>query len=172
MKISVREFLACFAILLLPTSAYPQASSGGQTRDSPSGFTTDTLKAYLDSRLEEADKRYDQRFQAQQKALEKSDAATEKRFESVNEFRNQLRDQNLTFIARSEALSLIDSNSKRIDTLSKAISDKEANGQGSAQVWDLLAAGVLLFCTVIGMIVGVGGFIFVVITRKRGQLGS
>lgn len=120
----------------------------------------------------EADKRYDQRFQAQLQALQKSDAATEKRFESVNEFRNQLRDQNQTFMLRTEALSRIDANATRLDALAKAISDKEATSNGSTQVWGLMAAILVLFCTVIGMIVAVGGFIFVVITRRRPHVAA
>lgn len=57
----------------------------------------------------------DQRFKAQEaavaaalasadRAVTKADMATEKRFESVNEFRNQLKDQTGTFITRGELL--------------------------------------------------------------------
>lgn len=146
------------------------AESGGQTKESPSGWTVDTVKTYLESKIDDADKRYEQRFRDQTQALTKQDAATEKRFEGVNEFRNQLRDQNVTFMARTEALSRIDANAAKIDQLSKQISDREATSAGSTQTWGLLAAGLLLFCTVIGMIVGVIGFIFVVASRKKPQV--
>jgi len=39
---------------------------------------------------------------AQKEAVLKSEAANEKRFEGVNEFRGQLKDQAATFITRSE----------------------------------------------------------------------
>jgi len=41
-------------------------------------------------------------LQAAEKAVTKAELAAEKRFESVNEFRNQLKDQTGTFITRNE----------------------------------------------------------------------
>lgn len=63
------------------------------------------------------DKRYQQRFEAQTKAIDaallaakeavtKAETATEKRFESVNEFRQTLSDQAGTFVSRIEFNSL------------------------------------------------------------------
>lgn len=85
---------------------------------SGSDWTTDTLHAHIIALLGEKDLRDDQRFQAQQQALrdaldkaeqavDKANTATEKRFDSVNEFRGQLSDQAATFMQRSEALALI-----------------------------------------------------------------
>lgn len=44
-------------------------------------------------------------LQAAEKAVEKSERASNERFASVNEFRAQLKDQTGTFITRSEALA-------------------------------------------------------------------
>lgn len=62
-----------------------------------------SLKEYFDSQIAEKEKRYEQRFTAQQEAILKADLATEKRFESVNEFRSTLKDQQLTFLPRAES---------------------------------------------------------------------
>lgn len=82
---------------------------GGETDQNVSGWTTDTLKAHVDRQFAlldqlraEADKRYEQRFQSQEKAIDKSDTATDKRFEGVNEFRQTLSDQTARFLTRDE----------------------------------------------------------------------
>ncbi len=65
--------------------------------------------------VNERDRQYGQRFDAQEKAVAaalaaakeavvKAETAAEKRFDSVNEFRNTLKDQAGTFITRGEAL--------------------------------------------------------------------
>jgi hypothetical protein len=69
--------------------------------------------AQLEERIENNDKRYQQRWEsdkealtaalaAQQKAVDKAEIATAARFESVNEFRGQLGDQARTLLPRAE----------------------------------------------------------------------
>jgi len=90
------------------------AASGGQTKESPSSWTVDTLKSHFEELLAEVDKRYEQRFEGQEKAVNaaltaakeavaKAENAAEKRFDSVNEFRGQLSDQARTFMPRPES---------------------------------------------------------------------
>jgi hypothetical protein len=81
--------------------------------------------ATLRELIESNDRRYEERFIAQErgmkdalaaaekqaalamaaaeKAVSKAEIASEKRFDSVNEFRGQLKDQTATFITRAEA---------------------------------------------------------------------
>lgn len=75
---------------------------------------TISLKEYFDSLIQEKEKRYEQRFIAQQTAVDKADAANEKRFESVNEFRNTLKDQQLTFASKIEMNTAFDYVGKNI----------------------------------------------------------
>lgn len=58
---------------------------------------------------------------AADKAITKSETATEKRFESVNEFRAQLADQATRFMPRLEAEQRIGQNGEKIDTLDKRL---------------------------------------------------
>jgi len=124
--------------------------------------------------IDERDRQYAQRFQAQQEALQaalqaaekavanalsaakeaviKAETASDKRFESVNEFRDQLRDQADDFMskeaaeARFKALeSIAASNIGRLD----AIKDR---GEGASSTWALIIGGV-------GFLVGIGGFL-------------
>lgn len=83
-------------------------------RVSAEELTTRELKLIID----EHDRQYGQRFDAQEKAVAaalaaakeavvKQDAASEKRFDSVNEFRNTLKDQTGTFVTRAELMGFM-----------------------------------------------------------------
>jgi len=86
----------------------------GETEQNVSGWTTDTLRSHLWELIGNNDKRYEQRFVAQEQAVNnaltsakeavaKAENATEKRFDAVNEFRAQLADQARDFMPRKEA---------------------------------------------------------------------
>lgn len=57
---------------------------------------------------------------AADKAVSKAETATEKRFESVNEFRGQLNDQSRQFMPRSEADQLVQQLTQRVRELADA----------------------------------------------------
>lgn len=78
------------------------------------GWTLETLKEHFQALMTQADRRNQQRFEGQEKAVSaalqaakeaviKAEAAAEKRFDSVNEFRQQLSDQAASFMPRREA---------------------------------------------------------------------
>jgi len=92
-------------------------------------WTTDSLFEYFTARMDDADVRYSQRFQAQEKAIDKSDAASEKRFEAVNEFRNTLSDQTKTFMPRLEAETRTHANAEKIDALASRMDKMETQIQ-------------------------------------------
>lgn len=86
------------------------------------GWTLDGYIAHNESMRDELDRRYQQRFIAQEQAVQaaltsakdavhKAEMASEKRFEGVNEFRATLSDQASTFISRTE----VDQRMKGID---------------------------------------------------------
>lgn len=60
------------------------------------------LQHYLERILDERDDRYEQRSQAQEKALEVASAAINRRLEGMNEFRDALRDQTASLLPRAE----------------------------------------------------------------------
>src|SRR5260221_9850687 len=60
------------------------------------------LKKYFDARLDTIERVANERFKYTEIAVQKAEIATEKRFESVNEFRKALSDQTNTFITRTE----------------------------------------------------------------------
>lgn len=67
------------------------------------------------SLMDERDKRYEQRFQSQQAAITKAEVATEKRFESVNEFRRAMSDRDIIYMPRAEASAQYASLAEKMD---------------------------------------------------------
>ena len=125
------------------------------------------------------DRRYEERFSASQKALElglagtkseitvalaaadravqKAEAATEKRFESVNEFRGALDNQQRTLIQRSEVEAVIKGVEEKIGNLTKLMDESrsreratDSNNKGVKEGW--------------GYAVGVAGFVLALVT--------
>ena len=114
--------------------------------------------------LAEMDLRNQQRFEAQgqavvaaltsaEKAVQKAEIATEKRFESVNEFRQALNDQTKTFPSQIELEAL----SQRVDLIRDEMTAMKAEVRGASSVRsNLLLLG--------GLVVAVISAVMVVLT--------
>jgi len=109
----------------------------GETDRHPSGWTVDTLKEHVDQRFRDqeksveaavaaSDKATSVAMTAEQRAVAKAEAASEKRFESVNEFRQTLTDQAATFMPRKEAEQRAQANTDKIDTLTSRMDKLES----------------------------------------------
>lgn len=132
----------------------------GETAKEESGWTTDTLKEYTDRRLEDVERSievalnahdnlvntqidamnntinkdrdsYKQRFEASQTAIDKSEQASEKRFESVNEFRKTLSDQTNSFLPRVEYHAHHSALVDRVTEMNDRINRSEGQTSGS-----------------------------------------
>ncbi len=129
-------------------------------------WTLATLKEYLEMRLEEADRRAEQRYtlargtieaaQASAKeAVEKAESANERRFESVNEFRRTLSDQTASFITRDtydvqhRALEItVDLLRERVDRAEgRTLGERRTSSQAWAYI--LAVAGLALSAAII-----------------------
>ncbi|MFG1882433.1 hypothetical protein [Micromonospora sp. NPDC049102] len=86
------------------------------------------------------------------KAVTKAEAATEKRFESVNEFRQTLSDQTKTFIARVEFEVVRDSHARQIADLASRLDKLEGKGVGLNAGWVYLVGGLTVVATVVGLV--------------------
>ncbi len=130
------------------------------------------LREYVEALLEQQDHRYQQRFEAQTKAIDaallaaekavtKAETATERRFESVNEFRATLGDQAAKLATRLE----LDAANERVRELAARVERMEGQALGSGvtrgamsdTVKVLLTAGMLIMA-VIGAWIAAGGF--------------
>lgn len=100
-------------------------------------------------------------FENSQRAIDKADQATEKRFEGVNEFRAALSDQASRFVTAEQLNAVADKleagylrNREDIDQLGKRLDLKQGEDHGSRLTWGNMAAlvataGVLITIVVI-----------------------
>ena len=132
------------------------------------------LKDSITQRFTDSDLRYQQRFDAQTKALDaalaaqkeavltamvaaerattKAETAADKRFESVNEFRQSLTDQTATFMPRTEAVSRMDSLAEKIDDLKSRVGAFQGRSAGLNAGWVYLLGAVAAGSTLISII--------------------
>jgi hypothetical protein len=112
------------------------------------GWTPGTLKSHLTAIYDERDLRYQQRFDAQTKAVEaallaakeaviKAELAMEKRFDGVNEFRETLSDQAAQFVTLAQFTEL----KERVDR-------SEGRSSGLNAGWGILLGAAALIGTV------------------------
>lgn len=148
---------------------------GGASRstDPAAGTSTATdvsLREYLMAQINAAESRADIRFlamkeqveaafESSQRAIDKADEATEKRFEGVNEFRAALSDQATRFVTTETLISLgdklqasIDRNREDLITLANRINLREGEVQGSRLTWGTMAALIAAAATIVVII--------------------
>jgi len=129
-------------------------------------WTLETLRIHLSSTLAETDKRNEQRFQAQEKAVmaalvaaekavAKAEIAAEKRFDAVNEFRGQLTDQAATFMPRLESEHRHSQAAEKIADLEQRLTENLASvnsrldltsgkNTGYSTVWAILVSAAVI----------------------------
>lgn len=152
-------------------------------------WTFSTLRIYFDTKLSALRKNLDERFATQTKALEAALAAAEKavqaalvsaekalaklelaydkRFESVNEFREQLRVQAAEFVTKAEFRAVISGLTEKIDELRTARATVEGREGGSDKDAATRRADIALRMSVIFgsiSVVGIAASIIIAIT--------
>lgn len=91
------------------------------------------------------------KFEEHKTALGKAEDANERRFQSVNEFREALSNQTGTFMPRSEVESRIGANATKLSELTDRFNQREGKGSGLNQGWAYLVAAA----GVVGVIFGI-----------------
>jgi hypothetical protein len=105
--------------------------------------------------MEERDRRITERFQAMdektslaltssKEAVAKAETATEKRFDAVNEFRGQLKDQASTLLPRAEAEAKFRSFDDKLDDLKKSRDEGQGKTTGVGASWGVVAAVIVI----------------------------
>jgi hypothetical protein len=140
--------------LFLPEPIARQRGAGGALEvaltDEPLSIVAERVKS-LREISDERDRRYEDRFKAMdektslaltssEKAVTKAETATEKRFDSVNEFRNTLKDQATTFITRPE----VDAKFGAMEKDVQGLRESRSEAVGSAKAYALIMGVALL----------------------------
>jgi hypothetical protein len=101
------------------------------------GWTFDTLYIHVMEISKAAKEGVNAAMASAEKAILKAETATEKRFDSVNEFRQAMRDQQENFASKSETNMRIEDLTKRLDRVTSGMEMSTGRSSG------LLAAGLL-----------------------------
>jgi len=100
----------------------------------------------LDQQIKSVHREIDIETSATRAAVQKADTATEKRFESVNEFRAQMADAAAQYITRREVEALVNTNAGKISDITDRINRNEGKGSGMSQIvgWIFGAVGLVV----------------------------
>jgi hypothetical protein len=97
-------------------------------------WTLETLKVFVIEKFASQERALQAAMASSEKAIIKAEAATEKRFDSVNEFRAQLKDQSLTFITRHEVDQRLSAIEKRLSSHEKDQADTTSETHGKTSI--------------------------------------
>lgn len=125
---------------------------GGETERQVSGWTVDTLKEYVEALRRDDQQAVQAALLAAKEAVLKAENATEKRFESVNEFRKQLADQTNTFLARPEYNANHKALEDKVSGLTDRLNTSDGRGAGLNASWGYVAGAVGLAATIITIV--------------------
>jgi hypothetical protein len=92
---------------------------------------------------------------AADKAISKSEQATEKRFESVNEFRKTLSDQAANFISRREFEVLREAQAQRTLEFSARLDKAEGRSSGLDAAWVYLVGAFGIIAALVGVAIAI-----------------
>ena len=116
-------------------------------------WTILSLKEYMCTVFQEYANKIEQKFLAMDRAVTKAEMATEKRFESVNEFRAQLADQQRTFLSRNEYELAHNSLEDKVNYIKECVNKIESRKEGSNVVWLYLVAAISILISVCSLLI-------------------
>ena len=107
-----------------------------------------TLREYLEHRLDSSKEYYEVRFLAMEKAVSTAQSSLDKRLDAMNEFRSTLKDQNASFITRTEYTQM----AKEVQDLRESRAILEGKASQNSVLVAYAMAGLGLLIGVIGLI--------------------
>jgi uncharacterized coiled-coil protein SlyX len=110
-----------------------------------------TLREYVDIRFEAQEKAVNAALAAAQKAVDKAETASDKRFEGVNEFRAALADSARLNMPRTECEQQIKTLSEKVDAVTQRLTARENRGEGKGQLWALLGSIIAVIASIIAV---------------------
>jgi CHASE3 domain sensor protein len=153
---------------LLPVRApcVGRPAVGGETESDVSGWTVDTLRQHFQRQHDDLKDLLGERADSQrvamsaalasaEKAVTVANTAAEKRFDSVNEFRQTLTDQANTLMSRAEATALLAALSERLTRLEDRMNTATGQDTGNREAEALRRAGTQQAVAVIGAVIAI-----------------
>lgn len=127
----VPVILFCSVAYILPLCCYASGDNNGIT-----------LREYVDVRFDAQQAAVEAALASADRAVQKAEAASDKRFASVNEFRQALGDSARLTMPRSEAEQQFKAMTEKVDELTKRLNARDEQGRGLSEGWTMLIAAV------------------------------
>lgn len=124
----------------------------GETEKQVSGWTVDTLKEYVEQRFTDQDRAVQAALTSAKEAVLKAENASDKRFDSVNEFRQQLSDQTNTFLSRPEYNAQHKALEDKVSDLTDRLNTITGKSSGLKDGWSYLLGALAGISIVVGVI--------------------
>jgi hypothetical protein len=139
--------------------------------DKHDDWTVRTAMEHLEAVIQEADRRYEQRFAAQQDAMrsalasatlaaEKAEANGEKWRASANEWREAMNDRERQFLPRTEAAQIVKGLEDKITSLAQSRDESKGRSMGANALYGYMVG-------VIGALAAVGALVYALTKNGR-----
>ncbi len=129
--------------------------------DPKSEITVEVIHAIINERERSNNQRFDAQekavasaLAAAEKAVTKAELAAEKRFDAVNEFRGQLKDQASTFATRNEIDIRFRGIEEKIAAIERGRNRSDGSTEGTRWLWGALIAVAGLILALIALRTG------------------
>lgn len=114
------------------------------------------LREYIESRLKDQEKHMNARIDGIEKAIELAAQNLDARLESMNEFRDSLKDQTMTFISRTEfektMTGISENHNDRLRTLELSRAELQGKASQGAVNVSLVVAVMSAIISIVGVI--------------------
>jgi small-conductance mechanosensitive channel len=110
----------------------------------PKGWTFSAFETYVDNRFVTSEEAVKTAMSAAEKATIKAETAADKRFDSVNEFREAMKDQQSKFADKDQSDFRLDALDKRLGAMELALTASNAKGQGVWLLAVIICQGLLI----------------------------
>jgi hypothetical protein len=115
----------------------------------------ESIETRFEGRFEAQEKAFTAAIEAAERAVGKAEMASEKRFDSVNEFRATLTDQAATLMPRSEAETRFSALNEKLGDLTDRFNRETGKNQGVGIAWMVLVAVIGLATGGVGILLAV-----------------
>jgi hypothetical protein len=101
-----------------------------------------SLREYVDIRFDAQEKAVNAALAASDRAVNKAEMASEKRFDAVNEFRAALNDSSRLLMPRSESEQSYKVLANKIETLESRQNARDERGRGMSDIWGYIVGAI------------------------------
>jgi hypothetical protein len=113
---------------------------------------TVSWKEYVDVRFEHMDMAVKAAFASSEKAIDKANTASEKRFEAMNEFRGQLSDQQSTFMTRNEYMAQHQALMQKVQDVTDRMNIMSGRSSGYQGSWGVIVGAITVGAALVTII--------------------